>query len=718
MNHHTLKIVIVTGLMLAVPLSYAHAGKKLDDACIKATGFPVSGGVTWNLMKVDDGLKLCQRATAAPDAAGEAWAALGRTLWKKGNCDQNGEVAKLCQSSAQAYQKAIELRAAEGYFGLGYFYDTGVGRPTDSEKAKDLYRKAIKLKPTMGLAHYNLSRILEYENNKNWRKHHKRALELGNDNAMAYEGEYYVHGKNGYPKKVSKGLRLLKKAAKLRNSIALNELGDIYYYGDVVREDMRKAEKYFLETTSYGSGYGAYSVATIYKEGRVGRPDREKAKKYYLLGHKWGDCNDPLTAIGDLYYERLGRGKALAPNYKEAAKWYRKAVEDGEHEAIFRLVTLYRRGLGVKQDDEKADRLASLLAERPDQIARLFETREDATDKEKDEVIYFHQKAADMGVAKSYEFLAKAYSQGYGNLKYRSLMAAKAYLLMLATDSNEDFSPTSPNSYLMKPGDKALKKKVWLWVRLMLLQMQKASLLPSDALRKSKKDKFARYVEIKSNNLMRERRLAFLRGPKYRQNWVHPSDGGFYGGQAYYSIGSSYFLNGDNKMAFQWMRRCALAGHPICLANMASMYAYGEGVTADIDKAKFWIEQGQRDASGYALAHYGELYESGKLGPVDLKKAAELYERSAKLGHPRGQSNYAYTLETGRGVKKDLEQAFYWSKKAADQGQGRGLHRVGVFYDNGYFVKTDKKRALAYFKEARKKGYAPAIKLLKKRKID
>ena len=41
-------------------------------------------------------------------------------------------------------------------------------------------------------------------------------------------------------------------------------------------------------------------------------------------------------------------------DYKEAAKWYRKAANHGNWLACYRLGTFYQEGKGVKQSDKEA----------------------------------------------------------------------------------------------------------------------------------------------------------------------------------------------------------------------------------------------------------------------------------------------------------------------------------------------------------------------------
>jgi uncharacterized protein len=59
----------------------------------------------------------------------------------------------------------------------------------------------------------------------------------------------------------------------------------------------------------------------------------------------------PYGRDGDMFF---AKHEGLAPDYAEAAKWFRKAAEQGEGDGEYFLGLLLRDGLGVKQDYEEA----------------------------------------------------------------------------------------------------------------------------------------------------------------------------------------------------------------------------------------------------------------------------------------------------------------------------------------------------------------------------
>jgi TPR repeat protein len=72
-----------------------------------------------------------------------------------------------------------------------------------------------------------------------------------------------------------------------------------------------------------------------------------------------GDA-DAQFHLGRMYY----LGTEVAPDYSEAARWFRMAAEQGGGEAQYVLGTLYILGRGVTHDDVEAYTWLSLAAAR------------------------------------------------------------------------------------------------------------------------------------------------------------------------------------------------------------------------------------------------------------------------------------------------------------------------------------------------------------------
>ena len=59
-----------------------------------------------------------------------------------------------------------------------------------------------------------------------------------------------------------------------------------------------------------------------------------------------------MNSIGVMYQ----KGQGVPVDYREAMRWYKKAVEFGNGTAPYNIGVLYERGLGVQVDREEARR--------------------------------------------------------------------------------------------------------------------------------------------------------------------------------------------------------------------------------------------------------------------------------------------------------------------------------------------------------------------------
>ena len=76
---------------------------------------------------------------------------------------------------------------------------------------------------------------------------------------------------------------------------------------------------------------------------------------------------DSSNFIGVMYDE----GKGVQQDYKEAAKWYRLAAEQGDVDAQYNLALVYDQGKGVQQDYKEAVKWFRLAAEQGDVDAQF-----------------------------------------------------------------------------------------------------------------------------------------------------------------------------------------------------------------------------------------------------------------------------------------------------------------------------------------------------------
>ena len=78
----------------------------------------------------------------------------------------------------------------------------------------------------------------------------------------------------------------------------------------------------------------------------------QAAEQFKDAGMVRGDSTAQLF-LGVMYYN----GEFFKQDYVEAAKWYRKAADQGEEFALLFLGEMYANGVGVKQNQVKAKEL-------------------------------------------------------------------------------------------------------------------------------------------------------------------------------------------------------------------------------------------------------------------------------------------------------------------------------------------------------------------------
>lgn len=76
----------------------------------------------------------------------------------------------------------------------------------------------------------------------------------------------------------------------------------------------------------------------------------------------------------------------------------------------------------------------------------------------------------------------------------------------------------------------------------------------------------------------------------------------------------------------------AEGGHAESAAWLGDHHRRGEGVPADLARARAWYERAAAAGDVDGLRELGKLCETGKGGPKDLERARALYEQAAELG--------------------------------------------------------------------------------------
>jgi len=137
---------------------------------------------------------------------------------------------------------------------------------------------------------------------------------------------------------------------------------------------------------------------------------------------------------------RLAEGKGTAQDFKEAAKWYRRAADQGLAPAQYRLGTFYERGLGMTADRAQAEAWYKRAANKGNvkamhNLAVLSANQGDQSPDYTTAAQWFEQ-AAKRGLADSQFNLAILYENGLGVGK--DLKQAYMWISLAAQDKDAD----------------------------------------------------------------------------------------------------------------------------------------------------------------------------------------------------------------------------------------------------------------------------------------
>ena len=136
-------------------------------------------------------------------------------------------------------------------------------------------------------------------------------------------------------------------------------------FGEVIDEVKALVEK---NTAAIGQlSESIDGLKSEYAKGEGVPRDYVEAAKWYRKAAEQGIATAQF-ALGEMYHKNEG----VPRDYVEAAKWYRKAAEQGNDKAQSNLGEMYHKGEGVPQDYVEAAKWYRKAAEQGNDKAQLF----------------------------------------------------------------------------------------------------------------------------------------------------------------------------------------------------------------------------------------------------------------------------------------------------------------------------------------------------------
>lgn len=111
----------------------------------------------------------------------------------------------------------------------------------------------------------------------------------------------------------------------------MNDLGVLYYMGDLVEQDYHKAAELYEMAADGGCYQSVINLGYIYEYGRTGAPDYAKAYQWYSLAAALAPSSEAVYKLGDMY----SRGRAVSRDMKKAYRLYERSLRLAAGDAEF-----------------------------------------------------------------------------------------------------------------------------------------------------------------------------------------------------------------------------------------------------------------------------------------------------------------------------------------------------------------------------------------------
>ncbi len=112
-----------------------------------------------------------------------------------------------------------------------------------------------------------------------------------------------------------------KAGASLGSALCANNLGALYYMGNLVPQDYRMAAELYRQATRMGCYQSLVNLGYIYEYGRCGEPDYNKAYQCYSMAAALDSSSEALYKMGDCF----AHGYCVARNMDVAMRFWERS---------------------------------------------------------------------------------------------------------------------------------------------------------------------------------------------------------------------------------------------------------------------------------------------------------------------------------------------------------------------------------------------------------
>ena len=565
----------------------------------------------------------------------------------------------------------------------------------------------------------------------------------------------------------SESVKWFKKAAEQGYALALNILGDCYLYARGVIQDYNEAFRLYKEAAEQGNAEAQYNLGKCFEESIGVKQDYANAVKWYKKAAEQG-CSCAKEVLFRLDEEKrkaeekrrqeaeeierrkiqedaeVHYNKGLEyynkKEYSESVKWFKKAAEQGNAKAQFKLGYCYQYEKGVIEDINEAVKWYNKAAEQGYAEAQnglgdyYFW---DSTTRDYAKAVKWYKKAAEQGIARAQASLGYCYATGPDAVKNDSeafkwykkaaeqgdmvaLNNIAHYYKEAAEQGDADAQYNFGKCYEFGYGH-GIKKDIneaIKWYKkaaeqecaeaqeaLVRLEKVKRRAERRAEKRKQETEKKARHKIQEEADANYNKGLEYYNKKEYIEavKWFNKAaeQGSL---MAHTYLGIYYSAIQDYVNAVEHYKKAAEKGETSALINLGKCYYNGHGVERNYSEAFKLFSKAAEMGFDEAERLLGECYLHGNGAVKDIGMAIKCYTGPSERGDVLAQSSLGICFY----LRQNYSDAAKWFQKAAEYGELAALFNLGNCYRLGQGVHVDMAQAFKLYKKSAEGGYGPA----------
>ena len=606
---------------------------------------------------------------------------------------------------------------------IGLIYESGLGVPLNIDLARRYYERAAEQDET-GMAYNFLGGTYmndeETESNERKAVHYfQKAIELGNTNAM-FRISYYLHnGKGGLQVDIPREIELLTEASKRGNHQATYRLGLLFEDNESgMAQNLELSVKYFQLAADNGILAAINKMGELYLFGEVIPANLTKAISCFTAASEQG-YGKASYWLGRLHTDGIGQ---LEKDTQKAMNYYRKAIEQGYEEA--------REWMEQLQKNLVDETITDIEIPQDKSDEELYKDAKNALEKAQFKTAYaYFSYLTQRNHAESFNELGDMYFYGRG-MAINQAKALELYKKAATLDSvygffNVGFLYWNGPEEIQDPEQalQYLKKAVQMGYTYALSFIGDIYRTGPEELIDYAEAKryYQKGVDVNEINAIKGMALLYLLGQGVTQN---NAMGAFYlkkaadkgNAWAMYHLGRLYYygegIPRNPKLALDYLQMAYDANYPDACSLLGLLYERGEGTAPNIELANKLYIRGHELGDNQSMWYLACNYLDGNGLPKDYKRAEKLFIQAIERGNEPARIDLARMIFHGLGTIQDPQKAYEIIKPCLEQGYGRAYMLMGEVYENGLGVEKDYKQAKELYRKALDLGYSFAQEAL------